>query len=146
MGLDMMLFKYTTEVGTEGQSSGSITKDNKNRVELGYWRKANAVHNWFVENCQDGIDDCNRYFVTKEQIKELLSICEKIKAEPYKTHLLPTVDGFFFGSTDYDDRYYYDIDLTIQILVRVLIETNFEPKLNNDGNLEKDYIYYVSSW
>ena len=46
---------------------------------VGYWRKANAVHRWFVENVQDGEDDCGTYEVNKEQLEELLSICELIK-------------------------------------------------------------------
>lgn len=28
-------------------------------VKVGYWRKANAVHKWFVENVQDGVDECD---------------------------------------------------------------------------------------
>lgn len=47
--------------------------------EVGYWRKANSIHNWFVEHVQDGIDDC-RYHdeVTKEILEELLDICVKV--------------------------------------------------------------------
>lgn len=47
--------------------------------EAGYWRKANAIHNWFVENVQDGIDDC-RYHkeVTKETLEDLLDTCIKV--------------------------------------------------------------------
>ena len=44
-----------------------------------YWRKANQIHNWFVENVQDGNDDCNCYEVTKEQLEELLEVCIKVK-------------------------------------------------------------------
>lgn len=44
------------------------------------WRKANQIHNWFVENVQDGIDDCGTYEVTKEQLEELLDICKKVVA------------------------------------------------------------------
>lgn len=43
-----------------------------------YWRKANAVHQWFVDNVQDGNDDCGRYYVSREQLQELLDICTKI--------------------------------------------------------------------
>lgn len=46
--------------------------------EVGYWRKANAIHKWFVENVQDGEDDCGRYEVAKEQLEELLDICEEV--------------------------------------------------------------------
>jgi hypothetical protein len=47
--------------------------------EVGYWRKANMIHNWFVEHVQDGIDDC-RYHneVTKETLEELLDTCIKV--------------------------------------------------------------------
>ena len=47
--------------------------------EVGYWRKANAIHRWFVENVQNDIDDCDRYEVDKEQLEALLSICLEIK-------------------------------------------------------------------
>lgn len=95
--------------------------------EVGYWRKANAIHRWFVENVQNGEDDCGRYPVSREQLEELLEICKDIKnyTEDPET-LLPTQDGFFFGSTEYDEYYYEDIDRTIEILERVLAETDFD--------------------
>lgn len=37
-----------------------------------YWRKANAIHKWFVENVQDGEDDCKEYYVSREQLQKLL--------------------------------------------------------------------------
>lgn len=47
--------------------------------EVGYWRKANQIHNWFVENVQDGIDDCSYHNeVTKEILEELLDICQRV--------------------------------------------------------------------
>lgn len=48
--------------------------------EVGYWRKANAIHKWFVENVQDDVDDCGRYEVSKEQLETLLSTCEQVLA------------------------------------------------------------------
>lgn len=47
--------------------------------EIGYWRKANAIHNWFVENVQNGVDDCGEYEVSKSDLKELLSLCKEVK-------------------------------------------------------------------
>lgn len=47
--------------------------------DVGYWRKANAIHRWFVENVQDGVDDCDYYEVSKEKLEELLEICTTIK-------------------------------------------------------------------
>lgn len=46
--------------------------------QIGYWRKANHIHNWFVENVQDGIDECDTYEVTKEQLEDLLNVCRKV--------------------------------------------------------------------
>lgn len=49
--------------------------------EVGYWRKANQIHNWFVENVQDGVDDCDYHNeVTKETLEELLDVCERVLA------------------------------------------------------------------
>ena len=45
---------------------------------VGYWRKANAIHNWFVQNVQDGKDDCGSYYVSREQLKELQAECYKV--------------------------------------------------------------------
>lgn len=55
--------------------------------EVGYWRKANQIHKWFVDNCQDGIDDCLDHYVEKEKLEKLLEICKKIKES------CPLVDG-----------------------------------------------------
>ena len=105
--------------------------------EIGYWRKANAVHQWFVSNVQEGEDDCKGYYVSREQLIELLSICKKIKENPTPENceeLLPTQEGFFFGSTQYGDGYMNDINETITIIESAL----FEPKGGN--------FYYQSSW
>ena len=47
--------------------------------ELGYWRKANAIHRWFVENVQNDVDDCGDYEVSKEQLEDLLDICIEVR-------------------------------------------------------------------
>lgn len=46
--------------------------------DVGYWRKANAIHRWFVENVQNGVDDCGYYEVSKEQLEELLDVCNQV--------------------------------------------------------------------
>ena len=47
-------------------------------MEVGYWRKANQIHNWFVENVQGGVDDCKEYYVECSQLEELLNTCKKV--------------------------------------------------------------------
>jgi hypothetical protein len=47
---------------------------------VAYWRKANAIHQWFVKNVQNGVDDCGSYYVEREQLIALRAECEKIIA------------------------------------------------------------------
>lgn len=150
-------------------TQGEHYKYHSTHEQVGYWRKANQIHSWFVEHVQNGVDDCNSYEVTKEQLKTLLGICKTIKnncklvngtvnngytfdsamKKVFSTEegkimtnsevaheLLPSRDGFFFGSTDYDQWYYQDIQSTIEILTKVLKETDFNTHT----------ISYQSSW
>lgn len=51
------------------------------REEVGYWRKANHIHKWFVDNIQDGEDDCLYHReVRKADLLDLLDTCEKVLA------------------------------------------------------------------
>jgi hypothetical protein len=59
MGLDMYL--------------GVRTEDGI--TEVGYWRKANAVHGWFVRECADGVDECQEIPVSKIKLLELQAQC-----------------------------------------------------------------------
>lgn len=107
-----------------------------------YWRKANQIHKWFVDNVQDGNDNCGYYYVSTKSMKELLDLCKEVKENPSKApELLPTQDGFFFGGTEYDEWYFKDIDYTIDELTRLLDE---EKQMNEDG-FYSDFEYH-SSW
>lgn len=46
--------------------------------EIAYWRKANSVHKWLVDNVQGGADDCGYYEVTKDKLEELFKTCNKV--------------------------------------------------------------------
>ena len=88
---------------------------------MGYWRKANQIHNWFVLNVQDGDDNCGSYYVSRENLEELKDLCVQVLADPELAEdLLPTSSGFFFGSTDYDSGYASDLMETIEIIDRCL--------------------------
>ena len=52
--------------------------NRREQTEVGYWRKANAIHRWFVENVQDGNDDQKEYRVSEEQMKRLLDAVNKV--------------------------------------------------------------------
>lgn len=42
--------------------------------ELAYWRKANAIHKWFVDNVQKGNDNCKDYRVSRRNLLNLLEL------------------------------------------------------------------------
>lgn len=102
--------------------------------EVGYWRKANAVHKWFVDYVQGGVDECQTFFITKYHLTALREAC--VKALGGDTKALPTQGGFFFGSTDYDEWYRQGLFETIEICTRVLRETNWDEQV----------VFYQSSW
>jgi hypothetical protein len=47
---------------------------------VGYFRKHNMIHKWFVDNVQNGVDDCGRYVITVKDLNKLLDICNRIMA------------------------------------------------------------------
>ena len=64
-------------VGLErSQAENSVTVD----VGVGYWRKANAIHAWFVRECQGGVDECQKASVDREKLQELREVCSKVLA------------------------------------------------------------------
>lgn len=156
MGLDMFLSKRTyiganyEHRNVKAKISITVNKKkvniNPNKIsyiheEVAYWRKANHIHLWFVENCQDGEDDCRDAHVSVAQLKELIALCKEVlekKDNAFSEANLPTQGGFFFGSTEYDEYYYSDVEDTIKQLTEAVENVD-----------EKDYhidFIYHSSW
>jgi hypothetical protein len=88
-------------------------------ITVGYWRKANQIHSWFVTNVQDGKDECQESYVPREKLQELRDLCKTVIATKDHSKLEPK-DGFFFGSTDIDDWYWEDLKRTVEMIDRVL--------------------------
>lgn len=126
MGLDMYLNAKRYLWYNEDDLSNKIVENfpglgdkriKEVTAEAAYWRKANAIHKWFVDNVQDGVDDCGNYEVSREQLQELIDLIEKVLADRGTAKdALPTASGFFFGNTDYDDWYYEDLTSTRDML------------------------------
>jgi len=150
MGLDMYLSKKTyvknwahkedkhrVVVTLNDQTRLDIKPDRVTDVveEVMYWRKVNAVHAWFVCVVQDGIDECQESRVTIEQLDELATICEKVVRDK-NPELLPASSGFFFGSTDYDEYYYQEIEETAKVL---------REEIRNNQEKYPEY-FYQASW
>lgn len=106
--------------------------------EMAYWRKANQIHNWFVEILHNGVDEpCFTQEVTKENLQDLYNLCVKVltKSE-HPSHILSTRPGCFFGHLSYDDFYYNEIFETKSLLEILLKHFNFETH----------YLLYQCSW
>ena len=92
-------------------------------VQVAYWRKANQIHKWFVDHVQNGKDDCGDYYVSREQLQLLLDTCKIVLIDKEEaSQLLPVQEGFFFGSYEYNEYYFSDIQDTIEQLEKVLTE------------------------
>lgn len=179
MGLDSSLYKethlwnfgddkYSVKVS---KNNNPVKIDEKKVVgiveELQYWRKQNAIHNYFVQECGDGVDECQRIPVSTDQLLNLLDRCKQILADKdnivvtkdiytdiqgkecveenrhlkdttLAEDLLPTTSGFFFGSTEYDEWYIQGLETTIKAI---------EHELNTpkDNTIYTSY-YYQASW
>lgn len=158
MGLDMYLSKrknlsrYNPASNAQriavnaifGISEVQGLQDDVGETELtfpaAYWRKANMIHRWFVDNCQDGVDECQESLVQPKQLKELYALCKKV-LKTKDTSLLPPQGGFFFGSIEIDEWYWQDIKDTIKILKT---ELAFIAEAEKNGE-SWDY-YYQASW
>jgi hypothetical protein len=60
-----------------------VSSINSERVseiteEVMCWRKANAIHKWFVDNVQHGEDDCREHDVSRSQLVILMELCKKV--------------------------------------------------------------------
>jgi hypothetical protein len=102
------------------------------KEEVLYWRKANQIQNWFdklsIERTGKPIQNCEDFQITKEDIENLLDDCEKA-IELYKSNnideledLMPTVAGFFFGPTDYNEGYLNNLEEAVRGLKELLDE------------------------
>lgn len=153
MGLDMYLYKkhYVKNWGwmdDHEKHTISVKKGNKkldrikpDRIcyvveEVMEWRKFNALHKWFVDNVQEGVDDCKEYFVDEPDLKMLLETLTYVyENKDTAQTILPTAQGFFFGSDEIDDYYWEEVKSTIIQLEDLLDEDNKDTSF-----------YYRSSW
>lgn len=202
MGLDMCINRkvrrYLKNDGTFSDNCEDYKTDEfgcSNAVwtesEVAYWRKANAIHKWFVDNVQDGKDDCREYDVDLDNLEELRGTCVRLLTEmkgkvlkvrdedmenfrKYRTEgqpaeiaidpgnldaidnatsfhklpddevppeILPTTKGLFFGETEYDGVYFWNIAKTIKMIDRIFEQ---DKELSKDG--VSAFYTYRASW
>lgn len=177
MGLDMYLEKRTyvknwshtpsekkvdIKVTIDGIEYPDIDTQTISHIvnEVAYWRKFNALHNWFITHCGGGEDDGRDIYISQEALEELHRILTEVKellkdkilvengefADCYKylnteqiREIFPPSPGFFFGLQEIDSYYENNVIETLKILDDIL-KTKDEY-----GALKSDY-YYKASW
>lgn len=120
MGLDMYLNKRA--------------KANKDSVDetIVYWRKANAIHQFFTD-INEQYESCETIEVSKDMLTMLLDRCKMVLADRNRAdELLPTTSGFFFGSVNYDEWYFEELEKTIEDITPIL----------TDGDIKDGDLYY----
>lgn len=145
MGLDMYLIGKISLYGNENKENrekiNKILKidlvPNQVEFEVMYWRKANAIHDWFVKNVQEGDDSCGIYYLTDLTLRKLYdTVCNVLKDKSLVEELLPPTEGFFFGSQEVDEYYWQNLNDTEKGLRKIL----------EDKKYERMEFYYHSSW
>ena len=138
MGLDMYLYqreyisgyswkedideKYTYDsiVNAIGVQPCKHSPHMNIEICVAYWRKANAIHKWFCD-LDGGRDECQSIYVPREKLVELRNLASSVLLQPALAETsLPTQQGFFFGSYEYDEWYMEDMKNTVNQLNQIL--------------------------
>ena len=107
--------------------------------EVAYWRKANQIRQWFVDHIEEFEEDDNGkyYNVTRELLEDLIYDCKYVvNNHDDAEEVMPSSSGFFFGSTEYDEWYFKDLEDTIEMCKKVINETDWD----------NEVVFYTESW
>lgn len=142
MGLDMCLrdikIYHIEKAGKLGMSLNDYVNANYDKVMLDSvgiernWvlRNAGHIHNWFVQNVQNGRDDGGVYVFSKRKANELTKICRHIlvhldEAPKY----LPVTNAYGYGPRDYDQWYFDSVMNMLRILEEAFDFVDFKKKV-----------------
>ena len=123
MGLDMYLnkkhyvqkwsfqepheqFEVTVTKGGKPYEAINVGRVNYVEEQVMYWRKFNALHAWFVENVQAGVDECQTSYVSRIDLEKLLETLQKVVAS---LEASPKVPAMVESGWDKDGRTYTEI-------------------------------------
>ena len=117
---------------------------------VAYFRKVNFIFAYF-QNIDYMIDE-SFAFMPKHVCLDLIDRCKKVLANhKLAKKLLPTQSGFFFGSTEYDDWYFRDVEDCLKQLTENCLPVYDEPcwepgEVGDEYKDEKMNLYWVFSW
>lgn len=136
--------------------------------QIGYWRKANQIHNWFVENVQSGIDECQSSFVSREQLAFLLDLCKMVRMS---CNLVPgtITNGYLLAANGTEPIYQEGMLIEDSFMAQICLpatsgfffgSTEYEQyyvqdidetiaileRVLEETDFEKEEVYYRASW
>jgi len=97
-------------------------------VRVGYWRRFDPLHQWFVNSAQEGHDDCRPAYLTPDVLAELKEQLDQVSVDP------ESASEHFVNEGD-EPMSEGDIDYTLKVVVQA-------KKLQERGW----DIYYRASW
>ena len=154
MGLDMYMFKCKApayiDVCSEKRKVVKLCQEALDNMAyeraqsecisfVDYWRYANQIYRWFLENTEVEYEDSGPYRIKWEELLLLKATCRQVlesgvdkNGEPVAAvceKLLPTLDGPCFGDTHYDANYFEEIRLTHDLLVELLETSDWDEEV-----------------
>ena len=131
MGLDISVIKIHVDQEDQNKTEEEIY-DTKPGEEILYYRKVNFLIPFFGDSMLYEEMGFILASVHKDKIKNLIDSCEIVLKDRKKApEILPTEEGFFFGSTEYDDYYFECVQEVLN---------NFKELLKD---FEEDCKYYI---
>jgi hypothetical protein len=119
--------KYIDVVVGAGLTTDDVDTDYPSatvEIKVAQWRKAWQIHTWFVNEIQDGEDNCKDYYVSRDKLIDLRNLCQQVLDNPESAdELLPDP----YASVGDDPEWYtYQMTHTITQLDKVLNNTKFD--------------------
>jgi hypothetical protein len=139
LGLDMFIFKRDKDGKVFPENIDTEWDNHEN--EFIYWRKANAIHLYLVKNIQNGVDNCDEYPISHEELISFYNDLVQARLTRDPT-IFPPGDGFFFGGVEVDEYYWNEIRDTIE---KLKPDIDLIKKNKNSENIFSTY-FYQASW
>lgn len=119
----------TEYIKSIGERNSKVIKELEEEKEntnpwnkVAYFRKVNFLIPFFGYE-----ENCSNIEIDKYQVEDLIEACKEVLANHDKaSFLLPTQAGLFFGSTDYDDLYFDDVQNVKEKFEEVLADFNMD--------------------
>jgi hypothetical protein len=110
----------------------TLSRNIIQKQQLGYWRDFKPLHNWFVVNVQNNVDDSCRYKVSRKQLKQLLHICKQVLDNPNLANTLLPDNKPLVTDTEYD-TYLKKLNTTVTVISDILVDN-------------KNKVFYYLGW